>query len=161
MERSKTANLQLLQEDSASNAALEIQVTVLAACARMFTSSCRVITPVTICNKISPVGTWIWTAIGNDIWVVLRVSDAIPFLDLFILKSSNTLYLAELTGGCLKTRPFFFLKQCPLVDLRYNTPWLKYQLTKTHSWSLASVFLSVKYRQYIYSNWARQWPGCI
>lgn len=106
MQHSKTAGLQLLQEDSASNAALEIQVTVLAACARIFTSSCRVITLVTICNKISPVGTWIWTTLGNNVWVVLRVSDAAPFLDLFILKSSNTLYLAGLADECLKTRLF-------------------------------------------------------
>jgi len=34
-----TADLQLLQEFSSSNAALQIQVTVLAACAIKFTSS--------------------------------------------------------------------------------------------------------------------------
>lgn len=80
MERSTTPDLQLLHEVSSGNAALEIQVIVLAVCARKFTSSCRVITPVKIYNKIGPAGTRIWTTLGDDIWVVLRVSEAIPFL---------------------------------------------------------------------------------
>lgn len=93
MEHSTSADLQLLQVSS-SNTALEIQVIILAVCARIFTSSYKVITTVKICNKIGPAGAWIWTTLGGDIWVVLSAIEAIPFPE-FMLLRSYTSYLVS------------------------------------------------------------------
>lgn len=67
-----TAAAVMPREVFSSTTALKIQVIVPAACARISTSSSRVITTVKICNKIGPAGTWIWTTPCGGIWMMLQ-----------------------------------------------------------------------------------------
>ena len=83
--------------------------------------------------------------------MVLSVSEATPFLDLVILRSSNTLYLAELTDQGLRNR-LFSEEVVPITG-----PEISHSLAQIPAGQItflvsASVFLSVKYRQYIYRN---------
>jgi len=82
---------------------------------------------------------------------VLSVSEATPFLDLVILKSSNTLYLAELTDQGVKTR-IFFEEVVPISGSDIPQSLAQILADQTTFLVSASVFLSVKHRKYIYRN---------